>query len=151
MGITNEPPVSEPPADGTGPTRAAEETYGLTALVFDVFERDCPSRSVLEHATGRWGSLVLAGLHQGPARFNALRRKVDGVSEKMLSQTLHALERDGLVTREVRSSIPPHVEYALTDLGTATAARLVDLILFLEAAMPDVLAARSAYESRGDH
>lgn len=117
---------------------------------FDVFARACPSRPVLEHLTGRWGVLVLAGLHSGPARFNALRRRVDGVSEKMLSQTLQALERDGFVHREVHAVMPPRVEYSLTELGRTTAAKLLDLIGHLEAHMPAVLAAQHDHKHTGD-
>ncbi len=117
-----------------------------TELPFDVFARGCPSRPVLEHLTGRWGALVLAGLQSGPARFNALRRRVDGVSEKMLSQTLQALERDGFVHREVHAVMPPSVEYRLTELGHTTAAKLLDLIGHLEAHMPTVLAAQQDHD-----
>jgi DNA-binding HxlR family transcriptional regulator len=113
---------------------------------FDVFASACPSRSVLEHLTGRWGLLVLAGLQSGPARFNALRRRVDGVSEKMLAQTLQALDRDGFVRREVHAVMPPRVEYSLTELGHTTAAKLLDLIGHLEAHMPDVLAAQHHHD-----
>ena len=119
-------------------------------LAFDVFERRCPSRPTLEHLTGRWGTLVLLGLHKGPTRFNELRRRVDGVSEKMLSQTLHALERDGFVDRVVQSSIPPRVEYSLTPLGTGAAAKLVELVEFLEGAMPAVLASREKYDAASE-
>lgn len=110
---------------------------------FDVFARNCPSRSVLEHVTGRWGLLVLTGLQAGPARFNALRRRVDGVSEKMLAQTLQALERDGFVDREVLAVMPPSVVYSLTDLGAGTADRMIALLDYLYAGMPAVLAANS--------
>ncbi|MGC0415104.1 winged helix-turn-helix transcriptional regulator [Embleya sp. AB8] len=113
---------------------------------FDVFAKECVSRAAMEHITGRWGVLVLGGLYDGPLRFNALRRRVDGVSEKMLAQTLQALERDGFVLREVHSAIPPRVEYTLTDLGNATAAKLLDLIKHLEGHMSRVLAAREEYD-----
>jgi DNA-binding HxlR family transcriptional regulator len=117
---------------------------------FDVFARGCPSRSTLEHVTGRWGSLTLGALHEDTLRFNELRRRVDGVSEKMLSQTLQALERDGLVVRDARPTNPPHVEYRLTPLGAETAGRLLALIALVEGRMPEVLASRQAYdEARG--
>jgi DNA-binding HxlR family transcriptional regulator len=115
-------------------------------LVADVFARRCPSRPVLGSATGKWGLLALTALTEGSYRFNALRRRVDGVSEKMLSQTLHALERNGLVTRDVQATIPPRVEYALTPLGARVAARLRDLIDLVEAEMPAVLAAQNRYD-----
>lgn len=114
---------------------------------FDVLEVRCPSRPVLEHLTGRWGALVLIALRNGPSRFNELRRLVSGVSEKMLSQSLHALERDGIVIREVHSTIPPRVEYSLTPLGVQTADKLWALVVLLEDSMPQVLAAQQAYDT----
>lgn len=123
-----------------------DENTRLDALAFDVFSRQCPSRSTLEHATGRWGSLTLGALYEGGFRFNELRRRVDGVSEKMLSQTLHALERDGLVHREARPTNPPRVDYELTTLGRQVAERLLALIELVEGRMPEVLAARTHYD-----
>ncbi|MER7110829.1 winged helix-turn-helix transcriptional regulator [Streptomyces sp. NPDC000229] len=113
---------------------------------FDVFSRQCPSRGTLEHVTGRWGSLTLGALYEGGCRFNELRRRVDGVSEKMLSQTLHALERDGLVHREAQPTNPPRVDYELTPLGRDVAERLLGLIELVEGRMPEVLAARERYD-----
>ncbi|MEW1611122.1 MULTISPECIES: helix-turn-helix domain-containing protein [unclassified Streptomyces] len=119
-------------------------------LAFDVFSRQCPSRSTLEHATGRWGSLTLGALYGNRLRFNELRRRVDGVSEKMLSQTLHALERDGLVLRDAQPVNPPRVDYELTPFGREVAGRLIGLIQLVEGRMGDVLTARTRYdESRG--
>jgi len=123
------------------------EEQQAAAAEFDVFACACPSRSTLEHITGRWGILVLGGLRGGALRFNALRRRVDGISEKMLSQTLQSLERDGFVLRDVRTTIPPRVEYSLTPLGDQTATRLLDLIGHLVANMPEVLAAQRRYDS----
>ncbi|WP_329221423.1 helix-turn-helix transcriptional regulator [Streptomyces sp. NBC_01485] len=115
-------------------------------LPYDVFAKACPSRGTLEHITGRWGGLTLGALHEGSLRFNELRRRVDGVSEKMLSQTLHALERDGLVHREAQPTNPPRVDYELTPLGREVAERLLSLIHCLEGRMDDVLAARERYD-----
>ncbi|MEL5954621.1 helix-turn-helix domain-containing protein [Streptomyces sp. CLV115] len=123
-----------------------DENTRLDALAFDVFSRQCPSRATLEHATGRWGSLTLGALYEGGFRFNELRRRVDGVSEKMLSQTLQALERDGLVHREARPTNPPRVDYELTPLGRQVAERLLALIELVEGRMPEVLAARTHYD-----
>ncbi|MGC5013412.1 winged helix-turn-helix transcriptional regulator [Streptosporangium sp. DT93] len=117
-------------------------------LVSDVFARSCTSRAAFEDVTAKWASLALLALAEGGYRFNALRRRVEGVSEKMLSQTLQALERDGLVTREVLSAIPPRVEYALTPLGVRAAAHLRALADLLEGAVPEVEEARLAYERR---
>ncbi|MFJ3905837.1 winged helix-turn-helix transcriptional regulator [Streptomyces sp. NPDC090025] len=117
-------------------------------LAFDVFARACPSRGTLEHVTGRWGGLTLGALREGELRFNELRRRVDGVSEKMLSQTLHALERDGLVHRAAQPTNPPRVDYRLTPLGAEVAERLLGLIELVEGRMDQVLAARAAYDAR---
>jgi DNA-binding HxlR family transcriptional regulator len=115
--------------------------------LFDVFSKQCPSRGTLEHVTGRWGSLTIGALYEGALRFNELRRRVDGVSEKMLSQTLQALERDGLVHRDAQPTNPPRVDYELTPLGRAVAERLLGLIHLVEGRMPEVLAARERYDS----
>ena len=117
-------------------------------LAYNVFAKACPSRGTLEHVTGRWGGLTLGALYEGSLRFNELRRRVDGVSEKMLSQTLHALERDGLVHREAQPTNPPRVDYELTALGRQVAERLLALIQCVEGAMDDVLASREAYDGR---
>jgi DNA-binding HxlR family transcriptional regulator len=117
-------------------------------LAADVFAHDCASRPVLQDITGRWGTLALAALHEGPARFNALRRRVDGISEKMLSQTLQALERDGLVLRDVQGTIPPRVEYRLTEFGAQVADRFVGLIELLEGSIETIVAAQQAYDER---
>lgn len=131
-------------ADGTKPERGAD----AAEFPPDVFSRACTSRPVLQHISGRWGALTLAALQDEPLRFNALRRRVDGISEKMLSQTLQALERDGFVVREVQAEIPPRVEYSLTPLGVTVAARLLDLIELLEGSMDQVTAAQQAYDGR---
>ncbi|MEU0841206.1 helix-turn-helix domain-containing protein [Streptomyces sp. NPDC005962] len=127
-------------------SRPEEDAAGDEA--FDVFARACPSRATLEHITGKWGGLTLTALYESGCRFNELRRRVDGVSEKMLSQTLHALERDGLVHREAQPVNPPRVDYRLTPLGLAVAERLLALIGLVEARMPEVLTAREAYDGR---
>lgn len=127
---------------------APEGAAGYGSIEFDVFASACPSRETMEHVTGRWGILALGALAESAYRFNALRRRVQGVSDKMLSQTLQALERDGLVHREAEPTNPPRVEYSLTPLGRDVADRLMDLIVFLESRMPEVMAARSRYDER---
>ncbi len=116
-------------------------------LIVDVFARGCASRSTLEDVASKWGILALVALAEGNYRFNALRRRVDGVSEKMLSQTLQTLERDGLVRREVQTTIPPRVEYSLTKLGAQVAERLVGLIELIEGEIGTVQAARAIYDA----
>lgn len=91
----------------------------------------CPSRIVLDHVTSKWGFLVLVALAQGTLRWGELRRTVDGVSEKMLAQTLQILERDGLVHREALPVVPPHVEYRLTERGEGLVERMLPLIEWL--------------------
>lgn len=83
----------------------------------EVFHSNCPARQVLDHVTSRWGVWVLIALRDGDLRFFELRERIQGVSEKMLSQTLRNLVRDGLVWREVEPTIPPKVTYGLTPLG----------------------------------
>ncbi|OZC64218.1 transcriptional regulator [Rhodococcus sp. 06-462-5] len=122
-----------------------EATESLEA---SVFARDCASRQTLQNATSRWGVLALAALTEGDYRFNALRRRVDGVSERMLSQTLQTLERDGLVIRTVQGTIPPKVEYSLTPLGRDVGTRLSDLIELIEGNMPAVLESRAEHDAR---
>ena len=90
---------------------------------------------------------TLCAIATSTVRFNELRRRIDGVSEKMLSQTLQALERDGLVVRHARPTNPPHVEYCLTALGRETAGRLQELIDLVEGRMPEVMAARRDYDA----
>ncbi|PZU03809.1 MAG: transcriptional regulator [Gordonia sp. (in: high G+C Gram-positive bacteria)] len=118
------------------------------SLEADVFARDCSSRETLQDVTGRWGLLILAALAEGSYRFNALRRRVDGVSERMLSQTLQNLERDGMLTRTVLEAIPPKVEYELTPLGREIAERLHGLIELVQSNMDVVNAARAAYDNQ---
>ena len=115
-------------------------------LVADVFARACASRGLLENVAGKWGILALAALNDGAYRFNALRRRVDGISEKMLAQTLHALERDGLVRRDVQATIPPRVEYSLTPMGEKISIKLLELIELVEDQMPEVHASRARYD-----
>jgi len=116
-------------------------------LIADVFARGCDSRGVLADVSNKWGVLALVALGEGAYRFNALRRRVDGVSEKMLAQTLQTLERDGLVRREVQAAIPPKVEYSLTPLGGQVAERLRGLIDLLEGNLPAMVAAQADYDA----
>lgn len=111
-----------------------------------VNRRMCPSRLVLEHVTSRWGVLVLAALLERSYRFSELRRAVDGVSEKMLAQTLQTLERDGFVRRDAKPVIPPRVDYSLTGLGREAAEQVWGLARWTERRLDAVFAAREAYD-----
>ncbi|WP_121174400.1 helix-turn-helix domain-containing protein [Streptomyces sp. 1114.5] len=127
---------------------AVEEERPLLDRVPDVYDRDCPSRGVLEHVTSRWGVLVLVALRERGYRFSELRRRVSGVSEKMLAQTLQNLERDGLVLRVAHPVIPPRVDYSLTPLGQEAAEHVSALAHWVEARMCAVAEAREEYDGR---
>ncbi|MDZ4088371.1 MAG: helix-turn-helix domain-containing protein [Tabrizicola sp.] len=106
----------------------------------NVLAADCPSRIILNHLTNRWGALVMVALATGPHRFAELRRKVAGVSERMLSQTLKDLEADGFVLRTAHPVVPPHVDYELTALGQEAARHVVALVGWIEGALPEIMA-----------
>lgn len=111
-----------------------------------VFTADCPGREVFNHITSRWGLLILVSLGGGPMRFHLLRDHIEGISEKMLSQTLKILVRDGLVGRFVEPSIPPRVTYELTGMGRELAAPLQDVVDCLGQRTPDIIAAQRRYD-----
>ena len=123
----------------------ADSSSGLSQRILrgDVFADACPSREILRHVTSRWGVLVLVALLAGTHRFSQLRRKIGGVSEKMLAQTLDWLEGDGLVLRVSQPVVPPHVEYTLTPLGEEVARRVEELTDWIELNLPRVLGGRS--------
>jgi DNA-binding HxlR family transcriptional regulator len=113
---------------------------------WDVYASGCPSRDVLDRIGDKWTVLVIGELAEaGPRRFTALRRRLDGVSEKMLTQTLRTLERDGLVLRTVYPEVPPRVEYELTSLGQTLRDPLVALKRWSIEHMQEILAARASY------
>ena len=109
----------------------------------DLFSETCPSREVLKHVTSRWGVLLLVALGDGAQRFGELRRKVGGISEKMLAQTLVWLEQDGFVQRIAHPVAPPRVEYRLTPLGQEISVKLRDLAEWIEENLAAMLAARA--------
>ena len=108
----------------------------------NLFAEQCPSRDVLKHVTSRWGVLLLVALMAGTHRFSDLRRKIGGVSEKMLAQTLQWLEADGFVLRVQYPVVPPHVEYSLTALGEEVALRVRDLADWIEVKLPEIMQAK---------
>jgi DNA-binding HxlR family transcriptional regulator len=109
------------------------------ALKPDVMSQNCPSRRILQHVTSRWGTLVLVALEPGTQRFSTLRRRIGGISERMLAQTLQQLEADGLVHRHAHDVVPPHVDYTLTALGRDLAPRLLSLAIWIEDHLADLL------------
>ena len=116
---------------------------------YEVFHTDCPARTVLDHVTSRWGVWVLIALRDKELRFFELRRAIDGVSEKMLSQTLRTLVRDGLVWREVEATTPPQVSYGLTPLGRGTGESLSTLFYWLRDNATDILATQAKFDEGG--
>lgn len=99
----------------------------------NVFAANCASRVVLDHVTSKWGVLILVALSGETLRWGELRRSIEGISEKMLAQTLRTLESDGFVLRDAHPTIPPHVEYSLTELGHDLAAQLIPLVRWVGA------------------
>ena len=107
----------------------SNEVSVLNRLLTDgVLAAACPSRTVLDHVTSKWGVLLLVALSERTRRWGELRRIVEGISEKMLAQTLRTLEADGIVHREVTGSVPPRVDYSLTARGSELVARLLPLM-----------------------
>lgn len=114
----------------------------------DAFNALCPTRQILDRIADKWTVLLLSLLAGRTMRFNELRRGVDGLSQKVLSQTLKSLERDGLVTRTAYPTVPVTVEYAITDLGRTLAATLEPLRQWAESHMDAVEKARSDFDHR---
>ena len=104
----------------------------------------CPSREVLKHLTSRWGVLVLVALQDKRLRFSDLRRRIGGINERMLAQTLQWLEADGMVERRDHGTVPPHVDYRLTPLGAEAAERVRALADWIETNLPRIVAGRDA-------
>ena len=125
-------------------TVSTSRALGLLDQDPAVLAANCPSRVLLDHLTSKWGVLVLIALSQGTLRWAELRRRVEGVSEKMLSQTLRTLEKDGFVRRHAAATIPPRVDYSLTRRGTEVTALLVPLVQWVARHADQVLAESSA-------
>lgn len=120
--------------------RAAEKA------AYDAFIAQCPSRQLLDRLSDKWVTLAMVALKTGPRRYSELSRTMAGVSQKMLTQTLRTLERDGLVTRTVTASVPVTVTYELTDLGGSLQSVVELLKDWAESHMDLVLAARAEYD-----
>ncbi len=110
---------------------------------------DCPSREVLKHLPSRWGVLVLIALQSGTHRYSDLRRKIGGVSERMLIQTLQWLEQDGMVLRRAHPVVPPHVEYSLTPMGEEAAEKVRALADWIEVKFPYIAEAKAMRRQAG--
>jgi DNA-binding HxlR family transcriptional regulator len=114
--------------------------------IYNVYEDRCPTRLVLDRLADKWALLILDRLREGPVRFNHLRREIKGISQKVLSQTLKKLERDGLISRSVFPTVPVTVEYRLTPLGQTLTETVSALAHWAESNMDAVLAAQAAYD-----
>ena len=113
---------------------------------YDVYSENCPTRLVLDHIADKWASLILWRISDGPVRFNELRRKVEGISTKVLSQALKQLERDGLILRRAFATVPVTVEYSITPLGNTLAEKLATVTQWAEQNIDAVLAAQAQYD-----
>jgi DNA-binding HxlR family transcriptional regulator len=116
--------------------------------IHDVYDKNCPTRQVLDLIGDKYTVLVMVFLQNRPRRFNELQRFITGISQKMLTQTLRSLERDGLLTRTVFPEVPPHVEYALTPLGETLIQPLNALRTWAESNIETVLDAQMAYDTK---
>lgn len=122
-------------------------TRDYDALQWDTRE-DCEVRQILDRVADKWSLLVIALLDQRTLRFTELRRKIDGISQRMLTVTLRQLERDGLVERTVYAVVPPRVEYALTPLGATLHDTIQALVTWTENHQNEIAAARATYDAR---
>jgi DNA-binding HxlR family transcriptional regulator len=129
-------------------TTTAPERRRLAKEQFDSYLAGCPSRRLLDRVADKWVTLIVCALDEQPLRYSELAGRIAGVSQKMLTQTLRALERDGLVSRTVTPSVPVRVDYALTPLGRSLVEPIAHLKAWAEAHMPEVDAARAAFDAR---
>lgn len=127
-------------------TQTAAQRRQRARAAYDAYIAECPTRHLLDRISDKWVSLVINALADGPRRYGDLSRRIAGVSDKMLTQTLRTLERDGLVTRTVTPSVPVRVDYALTPLGTSLLPVMQAIKTWAERHMAEVQAARTAYD-----
>jgi DNA-binding HxlR family transcriptional regulator len=143
------------------PTMTAAQERAQAKVDYDAFLAGCPSRQLLDRISDKWVALILAALGSDgprpgadwagqprPMRYSELSRRLAGVSQKMLTQTLRSLERDGLLTRTVTPTVPVTVTYGLTDLGLSLQRVMQGIKVWAEAHMDEVLANREEYDSR---
>jgi len=113
----------------------------------NVYDENCPTRMVLDHIADKWTALILWKLTNAPIRFNQLRRNIEGISQKVLSQTLKQLERDGLISRQAFATVPVTVEYSVTPLGHTLAEKMAGISLWAQDNIDQVLAAQAKYDA----
>ncbi|WP_238147583.1 MULTISPECIES: winged helix-turn-helix transcriptional regulator [Micrococcaceae] len=114
---------------------------------FDIMDPHCPSRTVLRHVTDRWTPLIVTSLGEGRMRFTQLRDSIGGVTPKVLTQTLRSMERDGLVTRHAAGSVPPRVDYELTELGRSLAEPIDAMRRWAESSAEAIIRSRMHHDS----
>ncbi|MFJ3927761.1 winged helix-turn-helix transcriptional regulator [Streptomyces sp. NPDC090022] len=131
------------------PTRTAAARREEARSAYDAFLKDCPTSQLLARISDKWVSLIVPALQQapGPLRYSDLGRRIPGVSQKMLTQTLRSLERDGIVTRTVTPTVPVRVDYALTPLGSSLGCLLSSVKLWAENHFDEVSAHRATYDA----
>lgn len=129
------------------PTRDAAQVRRDAARAYDAFLATCPARQLVDRISDKWVTLILAALGDGPHRYSDLSRRIAGVSQKMLTQTLRSLERDGLLSRQVTPSVPVRVDYELTPLGLSLMPLIACIKSWAESHMDEVTAARELYDS----
>jgi DNA-binding HxlR family transcriptional regulator len=121
------------------------DSYRVT---ISVYAKDCPSRQILDRIGDTWSVLIVVSLADGPLRYSELAARIEGISPKMLTQTLRGLERDGMIGRTVFPVIPPRVEYDLTVLGRSLLGLVSGLETWAQEHISDVAAARDAFDGR---
>ncbi|NUR73012.1 MAG: helix-turn-helix transcriptional regulator [Hamadaea sp.] len=131
------------------PTTTASRRREQAKFEYNAFLALCPTRQLLDSLSDKWVCLILAALADGPLRYSDLARQIAGVSQKMLTQSLRSLERDGLLIRTVTASVPVRVDYELTALGESLMPVVRAVKIWAETHMDEVLAARAAYDGEG--
>jgi DNA-binding HxlR family transcriptional regulator len=121
-----------------------------SGLPADAYCAKCPTRQVVDHIAGKWTVLIVDALSAGTMRYTEIKRKVEGVSQKMLTQTLRSLEADGFLTRTVHPTIPPQVEYTLTPLGHSLAGPISELRRWAETHINEIEEARARINEQAD-
>lgn len=134
--------------DGTSPSPG--HTQGTVAAVPVEQTQTCEIRDLLDRLADKWSLLVVERLGAGTQRFTALRRQIDGISQRMLTLTLRRLERDGLVRRHVHPVVPPRVDYSLTPLGASLLDAVAPLVAWTRAHRDEIAASRAAYDEASD-
>ncbi|MEV7010173.1 helix-turn-helix domain-containing protein [Streptosporangium sp. NPDC051022] len=129
-------------------TQTAAQRRDEARAAYDAYLACCPARELLDTLSDKWVSLILNALSDGPLRYSDLGRIIAGVSQKMLTQTLRGLERDGLVSRTVTPSVPVRVDYALTELGHDLQPVMLAIKRWAEGNIDQVHSARKAYDTR---